>query len=208
MMKKLLKYILIAIGLWTIGYGLFVGSIFLAHTPPPPYEKTQAIVVLTGGEHRIESGLELFTNGIADELFISGVFPSTTEDDIRQKWGGDTPLPACCITLGHKATTTFQNATETKEWLEEKDFHDIRLVTADFHMNRAMVEFRYRLPHVKIVPHPITQPNTTPDKTWFWMISFIEYNKTLIRWAGVILTPPKNEHGANPHKHENEAQHS
>ncbi len=168
-------------------------SIFLT-TPQNTEQKTDAIIVLTGGEKRIESGLELFVNEMAPDLFITGVYPSVKKRDIVKKWTQDRPLPVCCITLGYEATTTVQNATETEKWLHEKNYKSIRLVTANFHMNRALIEFKHLMPDLEIIMHPIQQPNATPAEPWFWIVSLSEYNKTLIRWAGLILYPPMGKH--------------
>lgn len=176
---------------WAIGCIAFFIAIF-TRAPQAPAEKTEAIVVLTGGENRIEEGLKLFANERAPDLFISGVYPSVTKKDIVKKWADNGPLPVCCITLGHEATTTIQNAEETSKWLEDKNYKTIRLVTSDFHMSRAVMEFKHRMPELNVLIHPIEQNNATHNDLWFWIVSFEEYHKTLVRWVGFILTPPKN----------------
>lgn len=179
--------------IWAVGFALFVASIYFAK-PQQPNTKTDAIIVLTGGEKRIETGLSLFADNMAPDLFITGVYPSVKKKDIVKQWTGEKPLPVCCITLGHAATTTVQNAHEAQEWAEEHNIKSIRLVTSDFHINRAMIEFRNEMPDMDIIPHPFKQENATPDKLWFWIISLSEYNKTLIRWAQMMLSAPNTSH--------------
>lgn len=174
---------------WIVGYGLFLGSILMAR-PAAPDQTTDAIVVLTGGLGRIETGLALFAAGKASHLFISGVDKTTTMDHILDRWDNSVALPPCCITLGDKATTTVENAQEVREWLENKDYTSIRLVTSDFHIDRSMIEMQHVMPDIEIIPHPIVQPNVTPKDLWFWVVSFKEYHKTLYRWACMILSPP------------------
>ncbi|MCB1531446.1 MAG: YdcF family protein [Alphaproteobacteria bacterium] len=191
-LKSLGKIILWAFVVWVAGLILFYAQIFL-QKPQKTSVTSDAIVVLTGGKNRIEEGLSLFAQGKATHLFISGVHPDAAMRDITAKWSGETALPPCCITLGYEATTTHQNAQETKHWLEEKGYSSIRLVTSDFHMNRSLIEFREAMPDLKIIPHPVRQSDARPSDLWFWIVSFKEYNKTLVRWAMIALIPQKND---------------
>jgi uncharacterized SAM-binding protein YcdF (DUF218 family) len=189
--KTTFKWVALVFAAWIIGYGLFILAVLNA-VPQSPHEKTEAIVALTGGELRIENALQLYANGLAPELFITGVYQGVKIEDIKNKWQNNQPLPECCITLGHKATTTYQNAQETLDWLKTRDIHSIRLVTANYHMNRALIEFQKRLPaNTKILIHPITQPDAVPSKLWFWLITMSEYNKNLIRLADFLITVPE-----------------
>lgn len=191
--KPIFKNLTFIFALWIIGYGLYIGSV-LTKTIQDETQKTDAIIVLTGGENRIDEGLRLFADGMAPELFITGVFPGVQESELIKNWDGK-PLPSCCITLGYEATTTFQNAQETKEWLKDhKDVKTIRLVTANYHMNRALLEFKHALHGYEIISHPIIQNEVNPSKLWFWIINLKEYNKTLVRWISFMLTAKAN-HG-------------
>ena len=60
---------------WIGGYGMFLSNIQTV-VPQHPDIKTDAIVVLTGGNYRITTGLNLFAKEQAPKLFISGVHPS------------------------------------------------------------------------------------------------------------------------------------
>lgn len=194
--KTITKFGLRALLVWSVGLLVFYGQIFL-QTPSNIDEKTDAIVVLTGGKSRIEKGLELFANGQAPHLFISGVHPSVHMRDITAKWKSPTAMPDCCITLGYEATTTKQNAEEVKAWLKGKPYSSIRLVTSDYHINRALIELKNALPDLEIIPHPIEQPGARPSDLWFWIVSFKEYNKTLVRWGTIVLLPVTEESDAH-----------
>ena len=195
---KPLKIIGLLITLWVLGYGLYVVSV-LTKSVQSPDKKTDAIIVLTGGENRIHEGLKLFANEMAPELFITGVYPSVKKQNIVNNWSGK-PLPVCCITLGYEATTTVQNAAETKKWIAEQgNIKSIRLVTSDYHMNRALLEFKHSLKDIKIFSNPIIQQDAVPSKLWFWMITMEEYNKSIIRWVNFILTNPGTAHSHSAH---------
>lgn len=185
---KAAKILSIAIFIWLAGYVAFCAAAATAK-PERPDDVTDAIVVLTGGSHRIQTGLELFAKGRALHLFISGVNPKVTRAEIAAQWNGDTALPPCCITLGQEATTTLQNAVEVRNWIAEKGYTSLRLVTAKYHMPRAMLELRHALPGVEIIPNPVTRHETGPGEEWFWHITFEEYNKTLLRAAMLAFTP-------------------
>ncbi len=188
-MKKLFWYsVLIFLLSWLIGYAFFVNYV-LHQKPEAQNEKTDAIIVLTGGNFRIKTGLSLFNQGLSPQLFISGVHKSVTEDDIiAMKQDGET-VPDCCITLGHSAETTLENAAETREWIISNKIKSIRLVTSPYHLLRSTLEFKNALKDddIKIILHPVEEIDYGPTDKKFWILTFAEYNKVLFR--SLILIP-------------------
>lgn len=179
MFKKPLKFLVfVTLVLWIGGYSLFLVNIS-AHTLAQPNTKTDAIIVLTGGNNRIQTGLSLFSSGLSGHLFITGVHDAVKKKDI-------TKISTCCIILGHKARTTLENASEAKEWIAAQNIKTIRLVTSAYHMDRALLEFRHAIPDIEIIAHPVHDDRDTLQDINFWKITFSEYNKTLFRFA--ILT--------------------
>lgn len=185
--KNISLFIAMLLTVWAIGYFLFALAA-LAKVPERPDQPVDAIVVLTGGSGRIETGLELFAHNNAQTLFVTGVHPYVRRSEVRAMWTGDTPLPNCCIMLGYEARTTQQNAEETRDWLAKRNFDSIRLVTGNFHMSRALNEFRHALPaDIEIIPHAIIQPRFEVERFNFWRMAFYEYNKSLFRWIVLKL---------------------
>jgi uncharacterized SAM-binding protein YcdF (DUF218 family) len=176
------------ITLWAAGYGVFALS-SITMQPQKTEQITDAIVVLTGGDQRIEAGLDLFARGRAKHLFITGVHPDVRKSDIETMWKGDTALPACCITMGHQAANTIENASETREWIIGQKYTSIRLITSNYHMNRALLELRHTLPGIEIIPNPIKQPNLEPPNQKLWLLLLSEYHKTLFRWVTTVIEP-------------------
>ncbi|MBK9563170.1 MAG: YdcF family protein [Micavibrio sp.] len=170
---------------WLFGLGGFAGGVLLIK-PEKPTMHSDAIIVLTGGKDRIETGLDLFAEELAPELFITGVHDDVTQAEILARYTGAKPLPECCMVLGYKANSTTENASETKEWMAGKNIKTIRLVTANYHMPRAVLEFRAALPGVKIITHPISQPDIAPGDKKFWHIIFEEYHKTVFRFFEIL----------------------
>ena len=55
---------------------------------------------------------------------------------------------------GYAADNTLGNAAETAAWMEAEGLHCLRLVTADYHMPRSLLEFRSAMPEIEIVANP------------------------------------------------------
>ncbi len=174
--------------LWIAGFGIFALNAMIS-APQAKQDTTDAIVVLTGGKNRIQEGLTLFANGRASHLFISGVFKDVTRREILSLWDGDHALPPCCITLGYEATTTSQNAQETRAWIQKHDYSSIRLVTGDYHMMRSMMELRHALPGIDIYAHPVQQSDLKHTSIRYWELLFSEYHKSLYRFVPLLFTP-------------------
>ncbi len=171
----------------------FAGLVWFAQTIPrdppaagtPEAERhTDAIVVLTGGSERLAVGLELLAAGRASKLFVSGVYHSV---DVRALLRATRQKPAeaeCCIVLGYAADNTVGNAAETATWIRAEHFTSLRLVTANYHLRRSLLEFRQVLPDVTIVPHPVAPANVRIADWWLWRnttgLIIIEYDKYLV----------------------------
>jgi uncharacterized SAM-binding protein YcdF (DUF218 family) len=185
-------FVFAAMTLWAAGFMWFAGSI----TSIKPYdvnENASAVVVLTGGDGRIDAGLNLFAARRGTYLFITSVDPSLTEQIIRERWTGETPLPECCIVLDYDAETTAHNALMTRRWIREvrtetgEEIGSIRLVTSNYHMPRALVDFRRFLPDVIIYPHPVTNHSVSSYDLKFWRLALGEYHKFMVRAVQQML---------------------
>jgi uncharacterized SAM-binding protein YcdF (DUF218 family) len=187
----LARLVAAAILVWLGGFGWFVASSYLMHADPS--STTDAIVVLTGGRQRLETGLELLAGGKAKKLFISGVNQRVDREELLRSVG---PLPenaACCIVIGHSADNTFGNARETAGWMHEEGYRSLRLVTGWYHMRRSLLEFERAMPRVRVVPHPVFAHRVDPERWWSWhgapLLVLGEYDKFLISWARPVLGP-------------------
>jgi uncharacterized SAM-binding protein YcdF (DUF218 family) len=130
-----------------------------------PDSPTDAIVVLTGGSLRIESGLGLLAAGKAKKLFISGVYRGADVNALLHTSGQHPDWLTCCIVLGYDADNTHGNAAETAIWMRKENFHSLRLVTASYHMPRSLLEFDRAMPEIHILPHPVF-PESVPREWW------------------------------------------
>lgn len=179
-----------AVGLWLGGLALFVASsLSIRGDASVP---TDAIVVLTGGRLRLETGLELFAAGSAKKLFISGVNQRVDRDELLRALGPSAARAACCIVLGHEADNTFGNARETANWMREEGFTSLRLVTSWYHMRRGLLEFGRAMPQVTIIAQPVFAQHLAPERWSSWhgapLLIIGEYDKYLAAWLRPALS--------------------
>jgi uncharacterized SAM-binding protein YcdF (DUF218 family) len=168
--ERLVRRLLIvvaALGLLWLG-GLLGFAADLSRRVDDPERTTDGIVVLTGGAQRIDAGIALLAAGKAKRMFISGVHPGTSKAAIRQLAGPDAALVDCCIDLGFAAANTFGNALETADWARANKCQSLRVVTANYHMPRSLIELHRRLPDVVLVPHPVFPVQFKLDEWWAW----------------------------------------
>lgn len=164
--------------LYALGFFLF--SVTLAE-PAGEEARTDGIVTITGGEGRIEQGVEMLGDGRGKRMLIAGADPSVTKADLVRRLGGKRRLVQCCVDLGSESVDTRSNAEEAKRWIRKRGYRSIRLITSDWHMRRAEYEFRRQLGgDVTIVPDAVrSEPR--------FITLFGEYNKYLLRRLAVWL---------------------
>lgn len=159
---------------WSISFFVFILTV------PKTIDfntQTDAIVVFTGSKGRVAEAVRLYEAHLAPRLFISGVRSKTSEKMLFQQYIPGTSLKdADNIDFGF-AKNTRQNALETAEWVKENKVTTVRLVTASYHMPRSLIEFSYRAPGVRIIPHPIDEPLLRDQKTFLLYVS--EFHKTV-----------------------------
>lgn len=169
--------------IWCGGLFLFANSV--PQAPADATERTDAIVVLTGGSGRVRTGLDLLLANRADRLFVSGVYHGV---DVNQLLAVMKQRPddiANRIGIGN-AVDTIQNAAETAAWMQANGLKSLRLVTSAYHMPRSMLEFANAMPDVKIVPHPVFPVHVKSGDWWAWpgtaALTIGEYSKFIAAW--------------------------
>ena len=156
---------------------------------PHPIQKLDAIVVLTGGSNRLDAGFNLLEQGFGKKLFISGVYHGLDVKMLLKRWKAEPQSSLdCCVVLGFEADNTAGNAVETAEWLHKEGFHSIYLVTADYHIRRALLEFARLAPDVVITPFPVVPDKFDLANWWkdpvtaiLLMHEYMKYTATYIR---------------------------
>lgn len=187
-LRRIFAIVLALAFLWGAGFVWFAAA--LPDPSATPETQTDAIVVLTGGVERVETGLRLLSQGRAQKLFVSGVYPGVNVAELLRV----ARLPAgpleCCIVLGYVAGTTAGNARETASWMRQNGYRSLRIVTASYHMPRSLLEFRRALPDAALVPHPVLPPQFHQDDWWRWpgsaSLIAVEYCKFLVAAARAV----------------------
>lgn len=190
-MKKTLAKITLGIATlaacWVLGLILFVWVIQSDMLKSDT--KTDAIIVLTGGAFRIETGIDLYRAKHAHYLYISGVDPGTDViDRIKSNGVSDQDL-SCCVVIESLAKDTNDNAYFTNQWIRKQHIESATIVTANYHMPRSLVEFSLLDGHTQLYPFSITPESVMFKKWWAFKGSreliVEEYNKFL--FAGLKL---------------------
>jgi uncharacterized SAM-binding protein YcdF (DUF218 family) len=144
----------------------------MPEAPDEPEAKVDTIVVLTGGEGRLEHGFGLLQKGLAKRLFVSGVGKASKADILKRL--GDPPADlAGRIDLEFRSANTRENARETAAWFNQQNFKSMRLVTSNYHMRRSLLLFGRAMPDVRILADPYvpkglaSKPKEPGDNLWW-----------------------------------------
>jgi uncharacterized SAM-binding protein YcdF (DUF218 family) len=143
--------------LWLAGFAVFLLLTFTS-SAPNPLPPADGIVALTGGDDRVGEALALLADHQAPKLLISGAGQGTYLGDFTRDNAMAATRYAAAITIGHMAGTTHGNALETASWASAHHMHSLIIVTADYHMPRAMQEMRAAMPEMVLIPYPVRPP--------------------------------------------------
>jgi uncharacterized SAM-binding protein YcdF (DUF218 family) len=136
------------------GFALFATHIGALVAPADP-EPADAIIVLTGGQSRIDAALDLLKSGKGRRLLISGVNPTASREALRVATGADTALFECCVDIDNAALDTIGNAEESAKWVEQHAYGSVILVTNNYHMPRSLLEMHRLLQKARLEPYPV-----------------------------------------------------
>ena len=184
---KSLALFLILVMFWAVGLLAFTARIERS-TPAADPATADAIVALTGNATvRITTAVKLLEQGKGERLLVSGVNRAATPADILGVSKATRPIFACCVQLGFEAADTKGNARETAAWVKHEGYRSLIVVTADYHMPRAMLELKGTMPGVELTPYPV-RTEEIDARSW-WRTSrqarrmLIEYTKYLAVFA-------------------------
>jgi uncharacterized SAM-binding protein YcdF (DUF218 family) len=124
------------------------------------------IAVLTGGVSRIDEAMKLLAQGKAKRVLITGVYRGTTKEELEQLANQGGQYFTCCVDIDKEARNTSDNATETSQWVAEKGYRSIFVVTSNYHMPRALAELARVMPTVVLIPHSVVDNNVHLERWW------------------------------------------
>lgn len=181
--RRTLALLIVAALAWAAGFGWFLDA---AGREPPTPAHADGIVALTGGADRVTTALQLLAEDRAPLLLISGVGHGAEVAALAHGAGLDPEAVAARVTLGRAATTTAGNAAETATWASAHGMRSLFVVTAGYHMPRALLELGRSLPDVALHPVPVQPPAMRGRRDpGDWRLLAGEYTKFLAVRLGV-----------------------
>jgi uncharacterized SAM-binding protein YcdF (DUF218 family) len=181
-----------------LGWG-FLRFLDAARREAPPPSPAAVIIVLTGGAERVDAGLRLLDEGLAPVLLVTGANRSLTLAEFARAHGRDAASLGSRVVLGRAAATTIGNAAEAAAFLRARGVDSALVVTAGYHMPRAMLELRRALPEARLQPQPVQPAALRPDggaplpvsRRWTLMLGeFVKYGAAS---AGISRLIPARE---------------
>ncbi len=167
---------------WAAGFAWFVHAASQPAVLPP---RADGIVVLTGGADRIVTGARMLQEGRGRVLLISGVGHDAGLQALFRGTGLDAVSLASRITLGRAATSTAGNADETASWAASHNVRSLFVVTAGYHMPRALTELQRSLPGTAMFAVPVVPPALRTHNLSTWRLLAQEYTKWLASKLGL-----------------------
>jgi len=153
--------------------------------------KSPNIVILTGGANRIKDGLKIIqdfknSKNINYKILVSGTGMGFNKSSLKKKLGPNfnSHLIQCCIDLDGISKNTLTNASETFKWAKKNNIREFILITSNYHMPRAILEFKNVMPNLKIYTYAII-PKKHDIENWLssyqtFSLVFTEYCKFII----------------------------
>ncbi len=162
MFGRFLAAVILVALVYALAFAVWVS--LLPATPDVP-PQADGVVVLTGGEPRLDVAVALFERGVGKRLLISGASTAATRQTLANMAHGGARFE-CCADIGYAAQDTKGNAAETAEWARGHQFRSLIVVTARYHMPRAMQEFTHAMPDMTLLPYPVDQDRIDLSGWW------------------------------------------
>ena len=167
MLRRFASFVVIA---WALGFVWFAAIL----PQSIGAGRSDAAIVLTGGEGRIPRALEVLDKGWVRKVLVAGVDSEVRPREFAAEYDVSRRTMACCLTLDRVSVDTRTNASEAAAWIAANKVRSVRLVTSDWHMRRAAWELGRAAPDVEIARDAVrTKPSLR--------ILFIEYHKLIAR---------------------------
>jgi hypothetical protein len=154
---------------------VFVGAlVFYNSVPKCNRVRSDNIVVVTGDARRIPHAVNLLRRHKNGRMLVSGAGSHDLRSIIPSDLVGK-------VDVETKATTTFDNSIEIRDWVLSNGIKDIALVTSDYHIWRTLFLVKKQLPNTRIEICPIDSRNLNQHKrTNLWISEFFKYMMTVI----------------------------
>ncbi|HBG81856.1 TPA: hypothetical protein DDW69_03365 [candidate division CPR2 bacterium] len=140
-------------------------------SPQDDLLKSDAIIVISGGETeaRTKEGIKLLNENLGGYIIFSGAAEDKgiSNAAAMKKIALEQNVPKDKILMEEESKTTYENAKNVKEILEEKSIKKIILVTSPYHQKRAYLTFRSVLgDSYQILNHSAIDSTWRRSKWW------------------------------------------
>lgn len=119
--------------------GLFSAGSFLVLSESP--KQADVIIVLSGGQGRVEKAAELYKAGYALYIILSNAKESASSSGDMLQTALNLGIPQDAIHTENAAKSTYQNAEFTLPIMKEHDLKSAIVVSSEFHMRRVKLLF-------------------------------------------------------------------
>jgi len=150
--------------------------------------KADVLVVLGGGSHdRPERAAELFKEGAAPRLLISGL----GDCKINRRLLTEAGVPLRVIQLEDQSRTTRENAIFAVKLLRSQGAHRVIIVTSWYHSRRALACFEHYGPEIQFFSRPsyFACPRSDWVRNKLTQRIYLEYPKLLGYWTCYGVSP-------------------
>lgn len=188
-MMRIRKGLILLVAIGSIAFLLAGAGEYLVVDQPPA--SADVIVVFSGDRgSRMEKAAELFRQGYAPKVLISGgeVYDGLIISRIMKEHGIRLGIPDNAILLEEEADSTFQNAAYTAAILEKHQMDQVLVVTSDFHTRRTQWALKHEYAPVGIHYLIIAadDPEFNPSHWWSNNKSAMNTMKEYIKLAGYL----------------------
>lgn len=162
--------------------------------PSDKCQKADAIIAISGGDTaaRTKEAIELYENGWADTLVLSGAALDKTGPSnaaAMREIALEAGVPEEDILIEEVSETTKQNAEQAQSILQDKGVKSIILVTSGYHQRRAGLEFQQRLgEEIEIRNNPVDKDRQWSNTWWLtfegWYLAVSELGKIIAFYFG------------------------
>ncbi|MFC6649007.1 YdcF family protein [Paenibacillus rhizoplanae] len=104
-------------------------------------KQADVIIILSGGEGRVEQGVKLFQEGYAPQLLLSNSQEITGPAGDMRQTALSLGIREDAILTEDAAESTYQNAQFTLPIMKQKGFKSAIVVSSDFHIRRVKFIF-------------------------------------------------------------------
>lgn len=171
MKKKLILIFLIILSLGVF-YQLKFPHILLGYylSPSDNLTKADAIVVVSGDSDRMRHAIDLFKQGYASKLILSGAAKDGLASNalVMHLEASRSGIPNENVIMEEKAYNTFENAQFTKEIVLSKGMNNIILVSSPYHQRRVYETFKslFKTTGIKLQNSPSPYAKWKPNNWW------------------------------------------